>query len=358
MLKQNTTQYDKTEFINRSLNALFVVALVSLPIAFFRIQSNGIISIFGFHLVLIAIAIATALFRNKLSYALKSSTIILISSSISVSSLFTFGFLAAGVPWLLMTLVFVFTLWPRYVRAAMVIAIAILIAAALGFISGFLTTPIDPNLMLAQPAFWLGLALPTFTFMAILLFELDANQKRLKHQKAELLEKNESLTFSASRDHITGVLNRKGFEDAVSYLFNSRSPIDISLIAIDIDYFKKINDTKGHDAGDLVLVKFAEMLTQQLRSQDILCRFGGEEFIVVTIRENNRSVENLCERLRKATEQMKIQLDDEEINITASFGVTHSNTSNSLTRLFRNSDKALYQAKEQGRNCIVFDELA
>lgn len=180
-----------------------------------------------------------------------------------------------------------------------------------------------------------------------------------RKRESELLEINElldtrskALELKAKKDPLTGAFNRLGLEEAFSLgLYewrNNKKPL--SLVMIDIDYFKKINDTYGHDIGDLVLSKLSHLIHQHIRAQDLLARWGGEEFVLVCRDTDIDSAFALAEKLRGLIATYEFH---NGIKITASFGVAMLNTNGNLEQLFKAADTALYEAKANGRNRVI-----
>lgn len=151
-------------------------------------------------------------------------------------------------------------------------------------------------------------------------------------------------------DSLTGVFNRRKYEEYIDEKFLEYREINkvFSLILIDIDHFKSINDNYGHDMGDFVLKEFARLLQKNIRDDDILFRWGGEEFALI-VDQDIESAKNLSEKLRMIIATSKFQ----SINVTASFGVSCVCQASDKKRLFLNSDKALYSAKQTGRDKVV-----
>lgn len=160
----------------------------------------------------------------------------------------------------------------------------------------------------------------------------------------------DKLMQLANTDPLTGAANRRHFEDSV-FLEQSRSDRNgscFSILMIDVDYFKKLNDQYGHDTGDLCLIRLVETINKLKREIDLLARWGGEEFIMLLPETDVTQAANLAERLRLAFEQ-----DKEEPNFTCSFGITQSEKECSFAKLYKQADKALYTAKNNGRNQVV-----
>lgn len=155
----------------------------------------------------------------------------------------------------------------------------------------------------------------------------------------------------ASTDLLTGVMNRRSFiivaEKEITR--SERYGIPLSMIYCDIDFFKLINDQHGHAVGDEVLKKFAKTLKENLRSSDYLCRWGGEEFIILATEIDLVSAEKLSEKLRHKIMELSIQPVEQ---VTCSFGVAAKKESELFEELCERADQALYQAKESGRNKV------
>ena len=169
-----------------------------------------------------------------------------------------------------------------------------------------------------------------------------------------LINEHQFLTSMAIKDPLTGLLNRRGldFECRIILASAKRSHSSMSVIAIDIDFFKKINDTYGHDGGDLALQNIAQILSSCPRESDVCCRLGGEEFVIVLPETEINDALLTAERIRAIIEQSTISSGENEIKLTASFGVACENTDIDIDRLLKDADKALYKAKEEGRNCV------
>ncbi|RLC24824.1 MAG: diguanylate cyclase response regulator [Deltaproteobacteria bacterium] len=162
----------------------------------------------------------------------------------------------------------------------------------------------------------------------------------------------------ASTDPLTGILNRGAFMDRLTQEINrcNRENTPLSLIMADIDHFKKVNDTHGHQAGDRVLQEFAETLRNALRSYDFVGRYGGEEFMICLPGTDGAPARDVAERIRKEVESRSFTLPDKggAIGVTASFGVVSRapESGEDLDMVIKRADKALYEAKGRGRNCV------
>ncbi|WP_163833018.1 GGDEF domain-containing protein [Spartinivicinus ruber] len=156
------------------------------------------------------------------------------------------------------------------------------------------------------------------------------------------------------KDPLTGAGNRIAFDNAIKRELNicRREEQPLSLLMIDIDHFKNINDSYGHPAGDYILKKAVDCLQQSLRNVDMTFRFGGEEFVILLSKTNLISAELVAERLRENIAAMQCHYNGQSIPVTISIGTAMFSTGDSIFCLLERADKALYQAKNQGRNKV------
>lgn len=169
-----------------------------------------------------------------------------------------------------------------------------------------------------------------------------------------LLMERDSYELQANNDVLTGIFNRRGLNCALENVVpdSLRNSTSLSVIACDIDFFKKINDSYGHDIGDVVLKEFALILKATIRDNDLLARIGGEEFIMVLPKTDINGAKQLAEKLRNKIEDMVIQTTGESVRLTASFGVAQQRNVINMSELLTAADKALYKAKTGGRNQV------
>ncbi len=169
-----------------------------------------------------------------------------------------------------------------------------------------------------------------------------------------------SLRESALLDPLTGLYNRRYLQEYTSKIVAGvlRRGKSIGLIMCDLDYFKQVNDTHGHDAGDRVLKEASKIISQSIRESDIVVRFGGEEFLVVLLDINEGESMSIAEKIRLNVEQANFKLPDGSIKKTISLGVSEFPAdTDTLWSCIKYADVALYQAKEKGRNrCVRFTE--
>ena len=175
---------------------------------------------------------------------------------------------------------------------------------------------------------------------------------------AKNVKLSRKLKEIANYDALTGIFNRRFFMELASLQLERslREKIDCFVILFDLDHFKAVNDTHGHLAGDRVLKDVAQCVKKIIRPYDIFGRYGGEEFILLITNTNEvgpASAINTAERIRAKIGQTPIEFENNNIIITASFGIAHAVTPNDLLTVIKHADQALYQAKEAGRNRVV-----
>lgn len=162
-----------------------------------------------------------------------------------------------------------------------------------------------------------------------------------------------ALDKDAHTDPLTGLYNRRGMEKAVSEW--TAKGVPFSVIALDIDYFKQVNDTFGHDVGDAVLICLAQLMWETSRNDDICCRLGGEEFLIIVAGPSLDIAIKVAERLRALVEKTNFS---EVHRITISLGLAHSGYSHAtLADVMQRADEQLYAAKASGRNCMKVERL-
>lgn len=180
----------------------------------------------------------------------------------------------------------------------------------------------------------------------VAVFHNITERKRMEHE----------LERQATRDHLTGALNRRGFDAALRQAIcrSEEKGSVFSLLLFDIDHFKAVNDRHGHKVGDVVLKGLVKQLTDGLRSTDILCRWGGEEFTILLLDTPLQGAATIAERMRYQVAASRYQ----GVTITISLGITEYRPGDDMGSLVLRTDQALYRAKAEGRDRLVIDALA
>ncbi|WP_321532316.1 sensor domain-containing diguanylate cyclase [uncultured Desulfuromonas sp.] len=190
-----------------------------------------------------------------------------------------------------------------------------------------------------------GLAVGGILFtLSILTVRSQQEQFRIQQQ----------LQQQATTDPLTGIANRRYAleQAALEIKRNQRAETPFSVVMMDIDHFKKVNDTYGHHVGDQVLMEVAQTCRNHCRESDLVSRFGGEEFLILLPSTNLNGAQTHAEKIRQAIEALSFPTAEGNISVTASFGVSQWQAETKIDRVVSRADAALYQAKHDGRNCV------
>ena len=175
--------------------------------------------------------------------------------------------------------------------------------------------------------------------------------------KREIKNAQEKIALMSIRDELTRLYNRRYFNEAIEKEVSRamRYETDLVLCMIDLDYFKKINDTYGHLAGDMTLSEIAAMLKKCVRNTDLCCRYGGEEFVVIMTNTDIKGAKKVSKRFKELVANRLFQYNSYKFNCTVSVGIAayKSGLKQSSVELVEAADYALYKAKAQGRNRVV-----
>jgi diguanylate cyclase (GGDEF)-like protein len=192
--------------------------------------------------------------------------------------------------------------------------------------------------------------------IVLLQQELEHEREELRHFAAELAISNRSLQEAALTDALTGLPNRRYAIERIQqeWVTSHRSARSLACMVIDLDSFKQINDIYGHDVGDIALRLVAETLRRMLRGQDVVCRTGGDEFLVICPETSREEVIACGERLRKEIESLPITNEDQVLHLSISVGVAvRDEPMSGVSELINRADRAVLRAKRLGRNQVV-----
>ncbi len=183
-------------------------------------------------------------------------------------------------------------------------------------------------------------------------------QMLLKQNKKiieELQEANLKLDAQAKTDHLTGLFNRRSIVEIIEYEITRalRSKETFCLVLGDIDHFKQLNDSYGHLAGDHILIELSQLMKKVTRDQDVLARWGGEEFLLVLPATDLVGARLLAEKIRARVAEESFDFNGQQLKVTMSFGVESCDGSDDYNDSFKTADENLYKAKSEGRNRVV-----
>lgn len=247
---------------------------------------------------------------------------------------------------------------------AVLLGAGIALALAYGIVQGELSTISsasrgDSGLSLERLVLIAGACIAGALLISLLLIypmlRMQLQEQRKLQAMADVLNQ-QSQTFQAAAltDPLTGMQNRRFFDDALKEYLVAFSRIDrpVGLLLLDIDHFKLVNDTHGHDAGDLVLKSVSEALRDVTRYHDILARVGGEEFAIVAANREEHQLVLFAERICKAIQNVVVVTQNIHIQVTVSVGIAIWDGQEAAGELYSRADKQLYRAKRLGRNRI------
>lgn len=179
-------------------------------------------------------------------------------------------------------------------------------------------------------------------------------QLRVKELHKALQEKNKQLQELANKDGLTDLYNHRYLQERLIKEIEraKRYNIDLSFVLVDIDYFKRFNDTYGHQTGDAILKTLGRILKKALRESDMAARYGGEEFALILVHTGSNTAQEAAERLRSTVESYEFEVDNHHFQVTISLGIASfgRETISTAKDLVECADKALYAAKKKGRN--------
>ncbi|MFF2754541.1 diguanylate cyclase [Psychrobacillus sp. NPDC058041] len=188
------------------------------------------------------------------------------------------------------------------------------------------------------------------------LIKLEQLHMEVEQKQKQLIQLNAKLEKHAITDSLTGLKNRRFFLEKLKEQMDlfERTNCSFSLLIVDIDFFKKVNDTWGHQVGDSVLVKVAEIMESLVEDEkdEMVARYGGEEFVLLLPQTNKKEAKEKAEKLRNAVQNAEWEIS----KITISIGVTTSILGDSDTTIIAKADRALYISKEKGRNRMTYLE--
>jgi diguanylate cyclase len=192
------------------------------------------------------------------------------------------------------------------------------------------------------------------------LEEMGNRMFEMKQEAEELRRRSQEIEVEAVTDALTGLYNRRGYDDRIleTIAHVNRYNIKASFILCDIDYFKKINDNYGHNVGDLALKKMATLLKERLRINDFIARYGGEEFAIILPHTDLEGATIAGKGLREFIDNAEFSYKGTQIPLTISIGVSEFRKGDDQNSVFDRADHALYLAKKSGRNTVMTEEDA
>jgi diguanylate cyclase (GGDEF)-like protein len=346
----------RTSLIDSVFKGLVVVALVALPASLFRAHNTGWTTLYSVQLALGVATLTLFALRRHLSERTQAASIVAMFWAVGLSGLIGMGLAGAGIWWLVISSLLVSLLYS--IGAGLVVmALAVLAIATVGTLVclGYLPLPPGSGNFLRNPGSWVS-ALLGATLMPLLVFRavaaLNASTTSLLRETGAQRERIREL---ATHDELTGVPSLTLALDRLQQALREipRSGRKVGVLFIDLDGFKAINDTLGHEAGDSVLVQVARRLRLNLRIEDTVARVGGDEFLVIlTAMQGEAETLAVASKLRHAIGE-PMHYRDRELGISCSIGAAFADgPARDADEMIRAADAAMYEAKRGGRNQV------
>lgn len=344
----------RQQLLDRVWLGLMLLALVGTPASLARALATGWIPLYTVHVCLAAFIFAMYALRARLSFNQRSVVVLGVLVLLGSAGMLTLGLLGGGFWWLAAAVLLAGTLHSQRVALAMAAATSALIAVVgILFTTGALTLQVDPATYVYAPTSWVAFVLvaaimPFVLFQAIALFQRSTVEllEQVEQQRAEI----ERL---ARHDGLTGLVRWDVAVDRlqVALAAAARWGHKVGVLFVDLDGFKAINDSLGHEAGDRVLQIVAERLAGTLRAEDTAARVGGDEFILILVEVAGAAEARQAAERAVAAVAAPIALPGGSVSVSVSIGVAlypdHASDTKGLRRC---ADAAMYAAKSAGKN--------
>lgn len=356
-------EHFQQKMLRATILVYLIASLILVPMSVYQAIFTGWGVLYTVHIINLLLFVGLYFMRHRISYQVKAMTVICIFYIVTVTGIVNFGLkgsfnLYFGLCIILSAIFLKFT--QTLFLTAIIITTQVVIFVAM------LNQWITPNMVLINQqdpvVNWLSGEIAFITLFLTAIIALGSLNNYLKRtidklhaNEQELLAVQQELKDLALRDALTQLPNRRAFNEFFTKEFAlfKRSQTPFCLLMVDLDFFKKVNDTYGHDAGDIVLEEVAQCLQAHTRDDELVARIGGEEFVVLLSRCELPQAVFAAERIRAAIEVMPIEADEQVIKITSSIGVTQVSAEDLDEKsLFVRADKALYLAKNGGRNQV------
>lgn len=346
--------------VDRVFQGLVVVALIAAPVSALRSFVTGWLHAYSVHIALGLMIVGIYGFRHTIPYSAKSALLVFIFWCIGIVGLFTFGILGAGYWWLVLSSLLVSTLYS--VRAGVINAVVTTVLMALvgvGFIMGALRFTGDIAAYAVSVPAWVGLLVAAIVTPFIVFQAIVAYQQTTLELLDEVHKQRDQIQQLATHDQLTGLPLPSLAADRLQVALHAarRSGKKVALLFIDLDGFKNVNDTLGHEAGDHVLKEVAHRLLKAIRAEDTAARVGGDEFIAVLGGLPDDRVP--AQVARRAIRAISAPIDyaGRKTSVGVSIGIglfpDHADDAQGLRRA---ADAAMYRMKRTGKNQFAFAE--
>lgn len=348
----------RERYVVNMWKGVFAVVLVGTPVSLSRAFFTGWQPVYTVHLLIALCCVGVFVLLKKLTLGTKSVLLLALFWALGLPGIFTLGFPATSVWWLVLSCMVAGTVYSIRVGIALGVATLVVVAiAAFGFVSGKLTPAFDPNAYLHQPSAWATLVLVTGAFTFIVLRSAWLYDKSVVGLLKQVSDQRDQIKSLSMHDYLTGLPVAELAEDRVNMaiLAAHRTGKKVALLFIDLDDFKAVNDTFGHEAGNAVLREVALRITAAIRAGDTVARLGGDELLaVIGGLADGLLAGAVSEKIIRAVAAPTLYKGN-SITVGASIGIAMFPDDGDDSRELQNlADSAMYAAKKAGRNCYAY----
>ena len=355
---QARLQAVRVQLLEDLWRGMTLVALIAVPASLMRAQQTGWLPLYAAHALLAGLIVLGFVFRNALAYREKLMLLLAVYWAIGILGVFTLGLLGVGFLFLVLSGMVTSTFVSRHAGLYTAIGTgAVIGVAGLLFVSGTLVVPFDANLYVASLRGWANLVVVTSIVTYFFFSAFGIYQKTTADLLAEIQHQSDQIADLAGRDHLTGLPLGSLANDRLQVSIQSalRSKLKVALMFVDINNFKDVNDTLGHEAGDHVLQALANRLTKSVRAEDTVARIGGDEFLVILGNLHDRQEASPVAEKIVANMGRPIDHGGQSIICGASVGIAiFPDDAADATTLRRLADRAMYQVKRSGTNGYAY----
>lgn len=354
--------------IDKLIVGLFYLTLIAVPLSISRIWITGWQPVYAVHIICLLLVTSVFFSRQTLSYLTKSNIVCSLSSIVAMSALLNFGLISNGILWCTITLFLsqFFTNKRTTLFFATLLSITYFIAMYL-FVVTKKALPVDPNVYLSTYIAWAVGFFGAALFFALFVSIIEMKRRQItelllmfENQNIKIDEQSKLIEHQANHDILTGLPTLRLLDDRLQMALNlaKRTKTNVAVLFMDLDGFKSINDTYGHQTGDFVLKTVSKILSDSVRGPDSVCRAGGDEFIAVIGQfSNEEHIITICERIINDV-SLPIEYKQLKLNVGISIGAAiYPHSGKTAKDLISAADKLMYRVKESGKNNFLISRV-
>ena len=346
---------------------LTITASVAYPVSISRAFDMGWLPIFSLHTICFLVIIVTSLIRKKIRYQVELKIYLLLGVAIAGPGIYSFGFFGVGVfVALVCPLLCLFYMDKKFTILIACLMLATYLFCAYSFIWGGHELPFRESDYISSISGWATILVAAIIFFGIFGVSTAYLQKqltqllvRLEYKNIIIQQQKQQIEHLVNHDTLTGLLSLRGADVQLDLILKQANEKQhhSALLFLDLDGFKAINDTHGHDAGDLVLQAVGERIKSSIRAVDKACRIGGDEFLIIVSKfEKPSEITKLCKRLIDVI-CLPVQYNDVGLLVSCSIGAaSYPSSAKDAISLRIKADESMYKVKKTGKNNFLIAE--